>query len=161
HHAPPRWMSLSEQSRLSLIVDVEGVLLDGRWEQTHGRVWLGAEDVPIAAKVGDEIEGTARFSLLTGPSNPGEPDHRPRLMRAGIAAVGSLERGALAATHLSAGSDRQAEAFRERFTEFVHARLGNNDRAALVSALAVGERGGVSVQLNQAFNASGLAHVLS
>jgi competence protein ComEC len=95
------------------------------------------------------------------PSNPGEPDRRPRLRRAGVAYVGALERGALAVTKISTGWSRKAEVFRERFTAFVRERLGDGDRSALVAALAVGERGGVSVDLNNAFNASGLAHVLS
>src|SRR6185437_10190906 len=82
-HAPPRWLSHADQARLSLVVDVDAIELNGRWKQARARVWLGAEDVPLSAKVDDEVEGRARFLELTGPSNPGEPDARPRLHRAG------------------------------------------------------------------------------
>lgn len=159
--APARWRSQALQARMTLVVEIEAVERGGVWHPAPARVLLGTEDVPIAVHVGDEVEGSARLLSPRAPSNPGEPDDRPRLARAGIAYVGSLDRGAISATRHATGPGARAERFRADFSAFVRGRLGDNDRAALVSALAVGERGGVTVGLAEAFNASGLAHVLS
>jgi competence protein ComEC len=159
--APPRWRSEALQPRLSLLVDVDSVESEGAWQHAGATALLVAEDVPLEANVGDGVEGSARFVAPEGPSNPGEPDQRPRLRRQGVAYLGSLERGALAVTRVSTGIERRAERFRESFTRFVREQLGPGDRAALVAALAVGERSGVSPTLADAFNTSGLAHILS
>lgn len=160
--APPRWRSAEPQPRVRLLVRIDRVEVDGEWLDTPGsRALLGGADVPFEAGVGDAVEGRARLMRPRAPKNPGEEDSRPRLARAGIAYVGGLERGALAVLEPSDGLARGAERFRARYAAFAHATLGDPDRAALVAALAVGERGGVSPDLEQAFNASGLAHVLS
>lgn len=160
--AQPRWRSAEPQPRVRLLVRIDQVEIDGRWVPAAGsRALLGGVDVPMEAGVGDAVEGRARLMRPRAPKNPGEEDSRPRLARAGIAYVGGLERGALAVLSPSSGAARGAERFRARYSAFVHQTLGDADRAALVAALAVGERGGVSPELEQAFNASGLAHVLS
>jgi competence protein ComEC len=159
--APPRWKSSAQQPRLTLLVDIDSVEVDGSWRSARARALLGAQDVPVEAGVGDDVEGSARFLAVHAPSNPGEQDERPGLRRRGIAYLGALEKGALGVTRLSPGLARRAERFREAFTSFVRGILGEGDRAALVAALAVGERSGVSVGLADAFNASGLAHILS
>lgn len=159
--APPRWRSTEPQPRIRLLVRIDEVETDGRWEKTRARAILGGVDVPLEAGVGDAVEGRARLTRPQAPKNPGEEDSRPRLSRAGISYVGSIERGALAVVAPAKGFTRAAERFRARYSAFVHDQLGDADRAALLAALAVGERGGVSPDLQTAFNASGLAHVLS
>ncbi|MFM2152827.1 MAG: hypothetical protein RL199_1262 [Pseudomonadota bacterium] len=159
--APPRWRSETDQARLSLVVDVDQVQWDGAWRPLGARAVLGGEDVPLAVHAGDGVEGVARFVMPPAPQNPGQDDTRARLRRRGIALAGALERGALAAIAPSHGFAARAERFRVSFDAFVRARVGDPDRASLVSALSVGERGGVSSELSNAFNASGLAHVLS
>jgi len=159
--AAPRWRTSAPQQRLTLVVDVDAVEIDGAWKPTRARAMLGTEDIPFEAGVGDEVEGAALFLSPEGPANPGEPDSRARLSREGVSYLGALQRGALAATRFSTGFPRRAERFRESFTAFVRGVLGDGDRAALVAALAVGERSGVSVSLADAFNTSGLAHTTS
>lgn len=158
---PARWGQVEGQPRLRLLVGVTHVRADGRWQEARGRVLLGGEDVPIEALVGDRVELSARLRVPEGPKNAGERDARPRLARAGIDAVGALERGAIAVWEPGDSWRRDAERFRARFASYVRDRLGPGDRASLVAALAVGERGGISVEANEAFTASGLAHVLS
>ena len=109
--------------------------MKGAWQSTHSRVWLGSEDVPLSAKVGDQVEGSARFARIHGPSNPAEADSRPRFARSGVSAVGALERGSLAVLHFSSDWSRRAEEFRARFTKFVQQEIGEGDRSALVAAL--------------------------
>jgi len=158
---PPRWRSTAEQPRLALLVDFETIEQDGRWTPARARVLLSADDVPLEARAGDEVEGRAWLRPQAAPANPGQEDRGPVLHRNGIAATGALERGALAVLHPSDGFARRAEVFRGEFAAFVRDRLGDRDRAALVAALSVGERGAIATGLNAAFNASGLAHVLS
>lgn len=159
--APPRWQSNDPQPRLRLLVRIDEVEIDGRWVKTRAKALLGGVDVPLEAGVGDAVEGRARLMRPQAPKNPGEEDSRPRLTRAGVTYVGSIERGALAVVVPARGFARAAERFRARYFAFVHEQLGDADRAALLAALAVGERGGISPDLQEAFNASGLAHVLS
>lgn len=159
--APPRWRSNEPQPRIRLLVRIDEVEVDGRWVSTRTRAILGGVDVPLEAGVGDAVEGRARLMRPQAPKNPGEEDSRPRLSRAGVTYVGSIERGALAVVLPAKGFARTSERFRARYSAFVHEQLGDADRAALLAALGVGERGGVSPDLQTAFNASGLAHVLS
>jgi competence protein ComEC len=158
---PPRWKSQALQHRLSLVLDLDSVESDGRSVPIHARVLLGTEDAPLESHVGDRVEGVARLFAPSEPSNPGEPDPRKLLRLRGISYVGSLQRGALATLVPSRGFARRAEEFRNAFAGWVAQRLGDPARAALVAALAVGERGGVDTTLEREFNASGLAHVLS
>lgn len=159
--APPRWKSDLPQSRMTLVVDVDALRSGDRWVPTRFTAQLSSEDFPVEAGVGDAVEGAARFVRPQPPLNPGEPDQARRIARQGLSYFGSLERGSLAVLRPSDGIGRRSERFREAFTAFVRTRLGPGDRSALVAALAVGERGSVSSGLADAFNTSGLAHILS
>ncbi len=161
HLAPPRWRSTEPQPRATLLVSIDRVEQERRWIPSRAKVLLGAEDARFQSFDGDGVEGVARLGLPRAPTNPGEADGRPRLRRAAVAYVGSLARGALASVSLSGGFPGRAERFRRAYVAFVRAHLGPGDRAALVSALAVGERGGVSRDLADAFSTAGLAHLLA
>ncbi len=159
--APPRWRSEALQPRVRYTLDLAQIHHEGRWIPVTARVLVSAEDLSLPVLPGDLVEGSARLIAPHAPENPGEPDPRPRLARRAVAYVGALERGALATVTPGTGFQHGAELFRRDFSAFVGSQLTSPDDAALVSALAIGDRGGVSPDLNQAFNASGLAHVLS
>lgn len=160
--APPHWGSTEPQPRAALVVDVERVRLADGWHETpRVRVRLGTDDAGLTARVGDVVEGVARLRTPAAPANPGERDAREQLGREQIAYVGSLQRGALAVLVAGDGWPKRAERFRDRFGQFVRSRSDDPTRAALVTALAVGERGGIAPEVEADFNASGLAHVLS
>lgn len=158
----PRWRSEALQPRLSVVVRVDRLRVGDQWVDAGGALArLGGEDVPVSVAVGDELEAVARFAKPSAPMNEGEDDARPRLSRRAIAYVGTLLRGAAITTRAAGSFARRAERFRADFSGFLRAQLGDGDRASLVAALAVGDRGGLSPDENAAFNASGLAHVLS
>jgi len=168
HLAPPRWRGVALQPRMSLIIDLTHVSGPDGWRPVQARVRLGSEETPLEGAVGDLVEGSARLVAPRAPQNPGEPDSRPALRRRGIAYVGGLQRGSLLLLEPAPSITRWSERFRARFAAYCRERLGVTadrsdaaDVAALVAALAVGERGGVSPELGESFNASGLAHVLS
>lgn len=111
--------------------------------------------------VGDRVELTARLRRVSPPSNPGEPDRTRRLWRSGVARVGSADLRSLSVIEPSRGMARRAERFRAAFADAVRSRLGSGDEAALVTALAVGERGDIGLELQEHFQKSGLAHLLA
>lgn len=158
---PPRWLADDPQLRYTLLIDLTAVEKDGEWHPVRTRALLGAAAFPLEARAGDAVEGRALLFLPRPPRNPGEDDGTVRLARAGVGYVGALQKGALAPVAFGSGPVRTAESFRLRFAQAVEARLGPGDRAGLVTALAVGERGGITHELSEAFSTAGLAHLLA
>jgi competence protein ComEC len=108
---------------------------------------------------GDLVRLWAKLHRPPGKLNPGGRDRREALAARGIALEGSAE----VVTVLERGPWlwRALDDLRARFAERAQAICGSRDRAALVSALAVGDRSALSREAENELSASGLVHLLA
>jgi len=112
-----------------------------------------------AASAGDRVRARVRLAPLRSRANPGGEDPAERARRAGIGADGALSHPALAARAARGPLQalRAAGAARRREAADRLAARG----AGLAAALALGERGALDPEAEEALRASGLAHLLS
>ncbi len=124
----------------------------------HGKelAWNGVA-VP---GTGDRIRLRTKLQPPRQPQNPGEPDFAARAAREGIAYTGSADLAAVSVLSFGDGAPTLFERWRRSFVDRTEAVCTTNDRAALVSALAAGERSAISADVTEDFNAAGLAHLL-
>jgi competence protein ComEC len=115
----------------------------------------------LEAGAGDALRVKARLFAPAPALNPGAPDMAARMRRAGVSCVGTIDARSALVVAPGEGFARGAEEFRRAFHEAALRRSGDAERAALVAALSVGERATVGREVEEAFSASGLAHLLS
>jgi competence protein ComEC len=113
----------------------------------------------LSADRGDRLRLWARLHRPPGKLNPGGRDRREALAVRGISLEGSaevvevLERGPLLWRFL--------DEMRARFAARAERVCSSRDRAALVAALAVGDRSMLSREAEDDLSASGLVHLLA
>jgi competence protein ComEC len=114
-----------------------------------------------AAPPGARVRARVRLHPPMGRRNPGLPDGGLRLRRAGIGAVGGLAHPAL---HVSVPErdDRWPPAAWGRARADRSARLGSaGPGGALLRALALGDRSGLTTGARRSFAGLGIAHLLA
>ncbi|HPM41079.1 MAG TPA: ComEC/Rec2 family competence protein [bacterium] len=123
------------------------------------RVSFGGEGAPTDLKPGDVIRFRASFGPAREMKNPGSFSYRSYLAARGIAAVGSaygkVERVAEAGS-AAAGFEK----LRRGIADSIAGELAPPARD-VVTALAVGERGGIAPEVRESFAESGLAHLMA
>ncbi len=128
----------------------------------HARWRPGESAAPLAhALRGDRLRVQVRLRAPRSPANPGGTDRTQGLARRGIAAVGTPSHPALVVRRHDPSpwpSLQGLEAWRRRSAERLAERGAGG---ALLAALALGERGGLSETLRRAFGRLGLAHLLA
>lgn len=150
----------------SLYVEAERVFADGAWKPASGRIFLVIHGNAFRAGNGDRLVFSGRIKEIRNFGNPGEFDYRGRFARSGIFVRGYVKDGLIVkvgAGHPAAGWVggflTRFSSLRERFGDFIDSSLAAN--RGVVKALLIGERNGIAVETNDAFIATGTAHVLS
>jgi competence protein ComEC len=123
-----------------------------------------------ALRRGQRLRWELRVRPLVGRRNPGGFDAEAQLRREGIGAQAGLrgEQSAVVVLARSSHSLRLATVIAPVFAvldrirgRIVHRLESAGQPGALLSALCVGERQGLSIEVREAFTRSGLAHLLA
>src|SRR5581483_4043034 len=113
----------------------------------------------IAVHRGDRARFFGQVHAPPPRLNPGGRDRRALLAARGIAVEGSAE--VIEVLERGPRLFRFIDGLRSRFAERAAAVCGSAERAALVTALAVGDRSGLSREAEDELAASGLVHLLA
>lgn len=123
------------------------------------RIRLTWYDAPAGVGPGDSLRVTARLRPPRGTRNPGGFDYERWLLVEGYGATGYVRDGALAAP--GAGLAARWLRFRGLLAERIGAAVGDADAAALVTALALGERFRFTEQHWADFRRTGTSHLVA
>lgn len=107
---------------------------------------------------GERWHFVVRLDAPSGRMNPGGWDRGRARFAQRIDAVGSIRSG----RRIAAGGPGSALArFRQDASDWLQARIADTDAAALVRALAVGDRSSIGPELSERLRATGTAHLLA
>jgi competence protein ComEC len=123
----------------------------------QGPVALRLRGIPVHR--GDRARFFGTIHVPPGQLNPGGRDRRAQHAARGIAVEGSAE--VIEVLERGPGIWRFIDEVRARFTERALAICTSPESAALVTALAVGDRSGLSREAEDELAASGLVHLLA
>ncbi|MDI3318094.1 MAG: ComEC/Rec2 family competence protein [Bacillota bacterium] len=132
------------------------------WNGRAEARWRGGE----APAPGDRLRLCGRLLFPRGPDNPGGLDPRRELAGRGVRARFEVEgrprllAGGSAWGRLGAEAGRAAAALRASAVEVLERSLPAQE-AAVVASLLLGDRSGVDAGLEEAFQLTGLVHLLS
>ncbi len=144
---------------------IERLELDGELQPSPGLVRLSwysrtGENRAGEPQAGERWSLTVRLKRPHGFANPGGFDYEQWLFQQGIRATGYV-RGE---DHLRLGEDGAGSALlrlRARIREEIRRGVPEEERAALLSALVIGDRSGISREAWQAFTRSGTNHLIA
>ena len=143
------------------VAEVIRIRLGGRWISTTGRARLTLWESASPLTYGTEVRGIFRLRHPRRFDNPGSFDYPAYLATQGVFLEGWTRAPVevIAAAH---GSRLLAAVFalRERILRRLDGALPP-DQAALLKATVLGDRSGLSPEMNQAFLDSGTYHILA
>jgi competence protein ComEC len=146
-----------------------------RWQLAAQRIWhpTGAEEITGDILVtlrhsrrdwryGDRVRFRIRPVLPRNSGNPGGFDYATYLSRRQIYLTGFLEndQGVELLAREASPARALIEDLRRQIRRFIERSL-SRDNAALLTALVVGDMGGITREMRSAFTAAGVNHVLS
>jgi competence protein ComEC len=141
-------------------VDPQAPRLPARVRLTGGETPIGFRSLEDANR-GERIRALIALRALREPRNPGSPNRVRRLERRGIGAFGRLLHPALHVTLADRSSGSPMRAIRELRREISREIAAAGAGSSLVRALALGDRGGLSTEVRDAFRKLGLSHLLA
>ena len=152
----------------SLTIDIARVRTPCGWLPAEGGVRLAVSGGLAAGALAEWREGRrvrlpATLRLPTTYRNPGVPDESFALARRGIALVGSVKSGALVDV-VASGSVFQeaASAARAHVRETIERALGGRSLpASVVTAILIGDRGGLDHATTRRLQEAGTYHVIA
>jgi competence protein ComEC len=150
-----------EPPRTRLVAELLRVRLGDRWHPVTGRVRLTLyEQVPVVA-YGDEVAGTFRLRHPRRFDNPGSFDYPAYLAAQGISLEG-WTRSPVEVRPAARGSRllQPIFALRSLLLTRLHAAMPGG-QGALLRAMVLGDRSGLTAEMNQAFLDSGTFHILA
>ncbi len=147
--------------RTRFLFDVEAVRDAGSPTQFTGRVRLSwYQDAP-PLKAGERWQFRARLKPPHGFVNPGSFDYERWLFRQQVKATGYV-RTQEAPQRLDAGAGRHwLTRWRQHLQERLHEVLPNGVGAALIPALVIGDRGGLTPAQWTVFSRTGTSHLIA
>lgn len=116
---------------------------------------------PDALLAGERVRVLARLFRSRAAANPGEPDALERDRARGIDVHAVMRPDDLLHLAPAPAWRRFAQRVRARFEALAAGAISDANARALVVTLAVGDRSTLAPELNEHFNSSGLAHILS
>src|SRR3954467_7879447 len=151
--------AVQEQPKPFMLPDeFEGVMVGvGTVRVREGLVALRLRGIPV--HLGDRARFFGQVHQPPPRLNPGGRDRRAQLFSRGIAVEGNAE--VVEVLERGPWLWRAVDDLRSRFSERAARICGTPDRAALVTALAVGDRSGLSREAEDELAASGLVHLLA
>jgi competence protein ComEC len=123
----------------------------------QGLVALRLRGLPVHR--GDRARFSGKVHVPPPQLNPGGRDRRAQLLGRGIAVEGNAE--VVAVLERGPALWRRLDELRARFAGRAASICSSPERAALVTALAVGDRSGLSREAEDELAASGLVHLLA
>lgn len=152
----------------SLTIDVERVRTPCGWVPTAGGVRLAvAGTLAMAAldswREGRRIRVPATLRLPTAYRNPGAPDEEFALARRGVALVGSVKSGALVDVTARGDTLQEAAASARAYVRAAvrNAMPARPMAAGIVTAILIGDRGGLDAQTSRRLQEAGTYHVIA
>jgi len=151
------------QDRSRFVIRVDRLSLEGKEEESRERLLVtvyshGREFLP-----GDKILFPARLRPFENFDNPGQYDYKLAMNLRGLFCVASVSDGRrivpLGKGHLDFPFGR-LEGVRDAIRHFLRERLSPHNQA-LFRALILGERQGITPELREHFNMTGLGHTLA
>lgn len=158
---PAEARDTGDPGRTRFVAEVTRLRLGETWASTTGRARLTVLGEVPAVAYGDEIRGSFRLRRPRRFDNPGSFDYPGYLATQGIALEG-WTREPMEALGAARGSPALAALFRLRslLLQRLDAALPPSE-AALLKATVLGDRSGLTPEMNQAFLDSGTYHILA
>ncbi len=147
--------------RTLFYVEAERVLKGVEWTETTGKVYLTVEGAADGFKPGDRVRFVSSVYEPWNFGNPGEFDYRGWLAARGVHVKGFVKNNKLITKTGEGGAtvSRHIHSVRERV------KRGIDESGAaypgILKALIVGDRRGIDPGVEEAFAATGTAHILS
>ena len=158
---PAEARDTADPERTRFVVEVTRLRLEDRWVPATGQARLTVVGEPPPAAYGDEIRGTFRLRQPRRFDNPGAFDYPAYLATQGIALEG-WTREPVETVEASRGSVvlRRVSGIRALLLRRLDAAMPPG-QAGLLKATVLGDRSGLSAEMNQAFLDSGTYHILA
>ncbi|MBW1668119.1 MAG: DNA internalization-related competence protein ComEC/Rec2 [Deltaproteobacteria bacterium] len=146
-----------------LAVEADKVLVEGRLRHVREKVVVTVYDSARKFAPGDRVICPARLKPFRNFANPGHYDYELAMRLKGFSCAASVSDGRRVVP-LGKGSlgfpSEQLEKVRKPLRMFLDKELSQQE-GALFSALILGERQNIDVELREDFQAAGLGHVLA
>ncbi len=144
---------------LKFDLDVEKLTHQGRAHSSPGRIRLRDYRTDVHVRAGDRWRLRVRLKRPHGFHNPGGFDYEAWLLRHRIRAVGYVRDDA--ANQFLGRSWLSLHGFRQTVRDRLHTAVPATTRRGLFTALAVGDRGGISDQDRETFWRTGTSHLIA
>lgn len=157
------WGTEDSGRRVRFLLDLRTLWLAGREVEVTGRARLTMRGHDIVPVYGERLRGVFKLRRPRGYWNPGGFDYPLSLRSQGVTLEGWAGE-ASPVELLGAGEGNPAltlaYTLRSRLIQAVGGLLPS-DQASLLAAITLGERSGISRQINEAFRSSGTYHILA
>ncbi len=141
------------------LLRVQRIFRHNQWEDVHFRVRISSEEILLLS--GDRVRLRACLRPLRIGQNPGD---RPMInlnKAQGIIATGYVREKQIAVLGKAPFLQSYIHQLRIRYRIMAEKIIADSNASALLRALALGDRTNLSDEVNDDFNRSGLAHILS
>jgi competence protein ComEC len=152
-----------EGRRVRILLDLRTMWLAGREIEVTGRARLTLLSPEIVPAYGERIRGQFKLRRPRGYLNPGGFDYPLYLRSQGVSLEGWAGEGETLERRGTGNGYKPltwAYTLRDRMIRAVNGLLPP-DQASLLVAMTLGERSGISRQINEAFLGSGTYHILA
>ena len=149
--------------RTRLVLQVASVRKKGVEQPASGRLRVSVYGSPPSLSRGDTIRFSSSIRPIRNFHNPGGFDYR-RFMgfqRIHASAWVAAERLTKVGSAPVSGPQRRLGAWREAVARLIDAGCGDTDAGAVLHALILGDRTRISPDLRDAFNRTGIGHLLA
>lgn len=150
------------RNRIRLILQVSSLGDDHQTHAVRGKLRLTVAGNLPQLGVGDVLRITSRIRLISNFNNPGGFDYRRYMAFKGIWATAYVraERLKVVAQLAAPGRFESIDQVRRSFSDLVD-RSGAGAAGAVLKALVIDDRTGISPQMRQTFNRAGVGHLLA
>lgn len=145
-----------------LLIDAEKIFEKDKVIPVTGKILVTAGSPFVNLKYGDRIRFIAKLRIPRNFGNPGEFDYAGGLALEGMYVTGHIENErwiAVFGQGQKQGLRTAIERVRERLRDFIDKSGAEN--TAVIKALILGEKGGVSKHIRDSFAGTGTAHILA
>ena len=149
-----------------LVIDVDDIRGDDEWHRATGRVQAYVAGDMAAALA---VEWTAGRTVVTSVTlrrpqvllNPGGPGRLQQTLQRPFHLAGSIKSAALVTVERGAWWSEAAAVVRRHVRDAVDRHLPAGPRAAIVTAILIGDRAGLSDEVERRLQAAGTYHVIA